>query len=331
MKISIIVPVYNCEKYIRQCIESIIEQTFRDFELIIINDGSTDNTVHILKEYKRYNYIKIINQNNKGVSHARNNGIVNALGEYICFIDGDDYIDKNFLSTYINEIIDNKYDWILSGIYDFNKNAIIKEIKYEEKEWNMNNYKDCTNFYSLELLTAPFPKLFKKDIIDKHNLRFNTNLSLAEDREFNYKYAQYTNTIKTIPYKGYYYRVSNPNSLSKKSYPHKLKYDCLHWEIIKTTFEKKGFNNNFIQKRFVNELFHCINDNIILLANSFMFNEAIRYWNENSKYIDRTFLIKNQKFIKAPKWLIISILFTPKLIFIIEKFKKWKSNIQKYL
>ena len=230
------------------------------------------------------------------------------------------------MSTLINENIDSKYDWILSGIYDFYGSTIIKNIQYENKEWNMNNIDDCIDFYSLKLLTAPFPKLFKREIIVKHNLKFNTNISLAEDREFNYKYAQFTNTIKTIPYKGYYYRVNNPNSLSKKCFPYKLKYDCLHWGIKKNTFKEKGFNNKSIQERLVNELFHSVYDNIISLASSFMLHEAIRYWEENSQYIDKKYLSKYRKLIKASKWQIVLILYYPKFIFNIAKFHIWKNN-----
>lgn len=307
MRISIIIPVYNCEKYIKKCIDSIIEQTYRGFELIIINDGSTDNTTHLLEEYKKYNYIRIINQDNKGVSHARNNGIANAQGEYLCFIDGDDYIDKDFLFTLINENLENKYDWVLSGIYDFHENTIIKEIKYKEQEWDINNIDECINFYSLKLLTAPFPKLFKKNIILKNNLKFNTNISLAEDREFNYQYAQYIHKVKTISYTGYYYRVSNPNSLSKKCYPYKLKYDCLHWDIIWESFQNRKFQDSRINELLVNKIFHSINDNIKQLAYSYNIKDALTLLSENVKYIDKIFIKRNKALIKSSIWLIYII------------------------
>ena len=122
MKISIIIPVYNCEEYIKKCIDSIIEQTYKDFEVIIINDGSTDNTNYILNEYKNYSNIIIINQNNHGVSYSRNVGLEKAKGNYICFIDGDDYIDKDYLSTLASHNNNDKYDWIISGIFDFHNN-----------------------------------------------------------------------------------------------------------------------------------------------------------------------------------------------------------------
>ena len=91
--VSIIVPVYNGEKYVERCIENLINQTYKNIEIILINDGSTDNTENVLKKYDKYNHVKIINQTNSGVSHSRNVGIENANGEYIWCVDSDDYVE----------------------------------------------------------------------------------------------------------------------------------------------------------------------------------------------------------------------------------------------
>ena len=95
-KITIIIPIYNCEKTISRCIDSILRQTYKNFELILVNDGSTDGTSRILCSYKD-NRIKLINQENKGTGSARNTGIKYATGDFICFVDGDDYVEPNFL------------------------------------------------------------------------------------------------------------------------------------------------------------------------------------------------------------------------------------------
>ena len=98
MKISVIVPVYNSEKYIEKCIESIINQTYRNIEIIFINDGSTDESLNIIHKYKKLdNRIKVINQSNSGVSAARNKGIKNSIGDYITFVDSDDHIDSKMI------------------------------------------------------------------------------------------------------------------------------------------------------------------------------------------------------------------------------------------
>nr|MCR4662874.1 glycosyltransferase [Endomicrobiaceae bacterium] len=106
-KVSVIVPVYNVEQYLRQCLDSIINQTFKDFECICVNDGSTDNSLTILQEYsKKDNRIKIINQKNSGSSVSRNNGIKQALGQYVSFVDADDWITDNYLEILYNKIIE---------------------------------------------------------------------------------------------------------------------------------------------------------------------------------------------------------------------------------
>ena len=103
--ISIVVPTYNNEKFLDKCVESILSQTYHEFELLIINDGSTDNTINVLQPYlKKDQRIKLHNTKNKGVSSARNLGISKAKGEYICFIDSDDWVEKDYLSQFVSKI-----------------------------------------------------------------------------------------------------------------------------------------------------------------------------------------------------------------------------------
>lgn len=106
-RISVIVPVYNVQNYLERCIESVLNQTFKNFELILVNDGSTDNSLNICKRYKKDNRIKIISQKNKGLSAARNKGLELAQGEYVSFIDSDDFVEKDYLKLLFENI--NKY------------------------------------------------------------------------------------------------------------------------------------------------------------------------------------------------------------------------------
>ncbi len=109
LKVSLIIPVYNTEKYLRQCLDSVISQTFKEFECICINDGSTDNSLPILQEYINKDIrFKLIDKKNEGVSVARNTGIQNATGKYIVFIDSDDWITKDYIEVLYNTI--EKYD-----------------------------------------------------------------------------------------------------------------------------------------------------------------------------------------------------------------------------
>ena len=122
-KVSIIIPVYNVQKYLRKCLDSIVNQTFKNIEIIIINDGSSDNSLNICKEYsKKDKRINIINKHNEGVSKARNTGLLYATGEYISFIDSDDWVEQNMIEELYNSITSNKADLCICNFIKENKN-----------------------------------------------------------------------------------------------------------------------------------------------------------------------------------------------------------------
>ena len=142
-KISIIVPVYNAEKYIGRCLHSLINQTLKDIEIIVIDDGSKDNTNKILQKYK--DRIKIIKQKNSGVATARNKGLEIATGEYIYFVDSDDWIEKDTLEKLYSKAIDNNYDCVMCNFWYINDN----------KKWSgvVTNKKDILTAGINEYLT----------------------------------------------------------------------------------------------------------------------------------------------------------------------------------
>ena len=136
-KVSIIIPVYNAEKFIEKGIKSILEQTYKNIEIILINDGSADNSLKIIKKYEKKfpDIIKVYNQKNMGVGKTRNKGIEVSNGDYITFIDADDYIDSDFIETLMNKISDN--DIIVSGyrqVDEMDKTNFIQRLK--EDEWS---------------------------------------------------------------------------------------------------------------------------------------------------------------------------------------------------
>ena len=125
-EISVIVPVYNVEKYLVQCIESIKMQTFENWELILVDDGSQDNSGMICDEYaQKDNRIKVVHQKNRGVSTARNSGVKFATGKYISFVDSDDYIVPNFFEIMLEKLIAYKADMVRCGFYEFNDNNVV--------------------------------------------------------------------------------------------------------------------------------------------------------------------------------------------------------------
>ena len=257
--ISIIMPAYNCEKTIKQSIDSVLKQNYCDWELLIINDGSTDNTLKIINEYQEYTKIKVINQKNAGPSSARNKGLEFANGKYITFLDSDDYLDENYIKVLI-ESIDNN-DMVICNYYIFNNNGIY-ENKINKK--NVNIY-DKAHYgemiYKLKnnnLLNTNWNKMYKLSIIKNNNLLFDTNYKNGEDIRFNYQYLKYANTVKIISDKLYYYKI-NENGLTHSNaenmidrYIKLLSYECDY-------FYENNLNLRVIQKLLIKSIF-IIND-----------------------------------------------------------------------
>ncbi|WP_042707358.1 glycosyltransferase family 2 protein, partial [Methanobrevibacter wolinii] len=221
VKVSVIIPVYNSEKYLKEAIASILKQTLEDIELICINDRSTDNSIDILETYKKKDKrIKIINQKNQGLSVARNKGLKNSKGDYIYFIDSDDYIAKNTLKELYQNAILNDSDIVVYKMAHFNEN----NIRYNAPGFNLEKTNPNINFnnytfnykkikpYILNKSFAVWNKLYKKEFLDKYNdFYFDTGL-IFEDVPFHVKTLLRAEKISYIPKYFYYYR-QNPNSI----------------------------------------------------------------------------------------------------------------------
>ncbi len=210
-KVSIIIPVYNAGKYIEQCVYTLLNQTLKECEFIFINDGSEDNSKEIIQTYKNLdNRIKIINQKNQGVSVARNNGLNIAKGEYIGFVDADDYIELDMYEKLYNKAREDNCDVILSDWkneidgsfismnYNFPKNTVLDRKFINE---NIIPY-----FLESDKLNTAWNKLYKNKIIKDNKIKFPEKVSLGEDGIFNMRVFSKAKTLKYIDYIGYYYR-----------------------------------------------------------------------------------------------------------------------------
>lgn len=190
--LSIIIPVYNGEKYIKRCINSIIEQEIDFMEIILINDGSTDNTQTICEEFvQKYNNIKLINQENKGVSHSRNIGIQNASGKYVMFIDADDYLVGHSLNN-IKELLTGDVD-VLRYSYILNDKKMI----FTEKFFDLsrNRQKFFNEFFSKTNQNMSWGQAVKRELLK--DIKFNKDIFYGEDELFN---CQLYNKCKSIKY-----------------------------------------------------------------------------------------------------------------------------------
>lgn len=223
MKITIIIPVYNVEKYIKKTIESLIKQTLVDKEILIINDGSTDNTLQVVREYiNKYKYIKIINQKNLGVSHSRNVGINEAKGKYILFNDGDDWIkDEDYLERIYNISLKNNLDVLTSGFNIYYNSQNIKKVEFDNffNEVGILNGKEYLR-YSLEKNSTNYSIctcLIKRELILKNNLYFSEKIKNAEDQEFLIKLFLISKRVKFSNLYSYNYRQVDTSTTKKYS------------------------------------------------------------------------------------------------------------------
>lgn len=183
--ISIIVPVYNAEKTLRECVDSILYQDYRDFELLLIDDGSKDSSPLICDEYAVIDRrVKVYHKPNGGVSSARNLGIENTQGKWITFIDADDYITQN----YLNVVDKHDEDIIIKGYQKFDKEGETSNMPLTDSR-KQSSFKELLNQYITDsLLRCPWAKFYKKSVIG--DLRFLTEMKIGEDAWFVFKYLE---------------------------------------------------------------------------------------------------------------------------------------------
>lgn len=218
--VSIIVPVYNVERYIRKCLESLCNQTFKEIEIIIVDDGSTDKSCEICDEVAKIDSrVHVYRLANGGVARARNFGIEKAIGKYISFSDSDDIMATDFVENAVSLMKNKEY---ISCAFE-----TINEKKQKKKFDYMSSYgeavscieylKHMCNYQAGAYWGANWGKLYKSEIIKIHNIRFEPNINFAEDFRFNLEYLKYVNMIGLIHTPVYYYRIDTNGSLSKKS------------------------------------------------------------------------------------------------------------------
>lgn len=234
--VSIIIPVYNAEKYLKRCIDSIQSQTVIDYECILIDDGSTDNSGRILDNYAKSDQrLKVLHKENGGVSSARNLGLEIANGDYIVFVDADDYISKTYLQNLLYGI-SNGSDLSVSSCIKCNGYGDNIKEAYNETTLSPNDYYRLFTDFDFAWRTSPWGKMYKKSIIEKWHLRFDNLLNYGEDLYFLYSYILNSDKIQTTSYTDYYYFYNNSNSLTKKTYS--LSVELYTYNQISSLFSK---------------------------------------------------------------------------------------------
>lgn len=229
--VSVIIPAYNVEKYISECLDSIILQTYKNIEIIVVNDGSKDNTLNIIQDYsKKDKRIIILEKQNTGVSDSRNCGLDRAKGDYVVFVDGDDFLANDYISYMLSLIGENDKD------FAFSLNCYTK--RNEKQEKTLIN-KSLTSEEATAILLSPrvmvgcWNKIYKREFLNRNNIRFVPKLRYGEGLQFITHVTLFTNKIVCGNKKVYYYRRNNAESVCTRFNIENVYNGELSLEVIK--------------------------------------------------------------------------------------------------
>lgn len=230
--VSIIIPVYNVEKYLRTCLDSVIEQKYKDWECICVDDGSLDSSGIILDEYaNKDDRLRVIHQKNAGVSAARNTGLTSACGEWVCFVDSDDWVGVDYLQHLVENMAD-EVDYVISGNESILEGKIIGRCIPSAKSifaLDASGAESMADLMEQNLPYGPTNKLFRLDILKEHDISFPLVTSYGEDLFFNFSYLKYVRKVASVPVSDYYYRQEIGDSLSHKVRPNRFDNDYSQW------------------------------------------------------------------------------------------------------
>lgn len=250
VKYSIIIPVYNAQDTLKRCLDSILRQDCKDYEIILVNDGSSDNSLNICKDYAlKYDAVKVINKKNGGVSSARNAGINASKGEFILFVDSDDYVEDAFFEELLN--IDSSVDFALfAQRKKKNDKFLFQPMTALVSQKSDNLFATTKDLILSRKISCPYAKLLKKSLIDEENLRFDESLYIAEDFIFCLEYLMKCKSVELRNTSIYISDKSNDNSLTRSKKENLIDYFPLVFDKAFQLIEQSEFNDK--QK---NELF----------------------------------------------------------------------------
>ena len=270
MKLCVVIPVYNVEKYLRQCIDSILNQSYKPSEIVLVDDGSIDNSPAICDEYaNKYEFIKVVHKSNEGLGFARNTGIENCTTDFVTFFDSDDFADSNYLEMLMKPIVNNGAD---SCKTSYKKTDLYGNvIKYENIEAGIYVKNEVKEFFLPRLIgSSPEKKdsipmsscgtIYSMEVINSSKLRFvSERIWISEDTLFNIEYFAKAQNVYVLEYIGYNYRT-NPNSLTTKYMPdrfEKCKKMYLKEQEMLSELKIYDLTENRLKRQFFNYLRMC--------------------------------------------------------------------------
>lgn len=271
--VSIIVPVYNAEKYLNRCIDSILSQTMTDFELLLIDDGSKDNSGRICDEYAEKDArVRVFHKPNGGVSSARNLGLDNAKGKWITFVDADDRCSCNYLEHLLSKVDDT--DLIISYAVICDSTGEKAEV-YPEYRVNATNFERLFVDSDMHWHTSPWAKLYRASIIYENSLRFNEMMHIGEDADFLFSFMLITDKIYVSSDTDYYYTCDVSGSLTKRI--NTIDSEIASYRTILCLVNRTIQQKNIKDNRSLDNLGWLVASYVRRVLNSLYYNDAQSY------------------------------------------------------
>lgn len=272
--VSIIVPVYNAEKYLNRCIDSILSQTMTDFELLLIDDGSKDNSGRICDEYAiKDARVRVFHKPNGGVSSARNLGLDNAKGKWITFVDADDRCSCNYLEHLLSKV-DDDTDLIISYAVICDSTGEKAEV-YPEYRVNATNFERLFVDSDMHWHTSPWAKLYRASIIYENSLRFNEMMHIGEDADFLFSFMLITDKIYVSSDTDYYYTCDVSGSLTKRI--NTIDSEIASYRTILCLVNRTIQQKNIKDNRSLDNLGWLVASYVRRVLNSLYYNDAQSY------------------------------------------------------
>lgn len=283
MKITIIVTIYNIEKYIEKCIQSLISQSYKNLEILLVDDGSSDNSAEICRKYETEdNRVKYLKKKHEGVSSARNFGMDNASGQYILFVDGDDYMRQDAVESLVTELLKNEYDILVYNYY------VVYDT--EIKMPHIKTYNEDKNKKYILYTNSPCDKIFKTDFLKNNGIKFPEGI-IYEDLAVIPSLVGYTDNIGFLEEYLYYY-VQHPNSIM-----HIKEFNANRDDKFKALENlKKRFIKTDSFEKFYSEIEYLYIKNLLIMYSLEVFPYSPEIYKSR---IDNALSVMNNEF---PNW-----------------------------
>lgn len=308
--ISVIIPVYNGARFLEECVDSVMRQTFGDFDVCLVDDGSHDGSGPLCEALAaRDKRIRVVHLGvNRGVSAARNRGIAETSGEWLCFIDCDDWVAPTYLQDLAEAVLSGPYDLVIGGMRCVRRGKREELIVPEPLELQRGdgNEEARLNLFRSYLIFGPVVKLYRRQLLDAFGVRFPEEVSYGEDLVFNMHYLQHCRRLRTIGTAGYTYRRAEGGTLSTRFVPQKFAWNLAQIRLVRAYFSSRGMQSTRVEEYLAERWWGIVYDalfDVYRFKKQYGWQGRRRALREIVLAPENEILQKHDGLFRCPKWL----------------------------